>query len=57
VKRFLLFGGDAHCAEGGWNDFVDSFDSQEKAIASLRDGKLDWWHVVDTQTGEKVDLT
>lgn len=47
-----LFAGSHHYACGGYNDFVGSFQTVEKAIESANakkpDGDFvnDWWHVV-----------
>lgn len=52
MKQFLVFAGSDYYPEGGWHDFVRSFDSKDDAImfvAQKRDG--DWWHIVDTKTG------
>ena len=49
MKRFLLFVGDTYYAAGGWNDYVDSYDSQIEAAAAAFRVKGDWFQVVDTQ--------
>jgi hypothetical protein len=57
VKRYLLFSGDTYYPSGGWQDFVDSFDTQEEADARgriERSNGHDWYHVVDAQTGNRV---
>ena len=60
MKRYLLFAGDYHYPNGGWSDFVDSFDSVEEAQDHLNHSKdsylVDWAHVVDTETMEFFNL-
>lgn len=59
LKRFLLFANVTYYAHGGWNDFVDSFDTIDDATNAVgrtrRD--IDWWHVVDSTTGQKVVIS
>jgi hypothetical protein len=57
LKRFLLFAGVAYYPMGGWEDFIDSFDTLEEAVAcgKLRQQRREWWHVVDLEKGEVVD--
>ena len=59
LKRFLLFANVTYYARGGWNDFVDSFDTIDDATNAVgrtrRD--IDWWHVVDSTTGQKVVIS
>jgi hypothetical protein len=52
MKRFLLFAGDNYYPEGGWDDFINSFDTLEEVELNL--GVCDWFHVVDSTTGEKI---
>lgn len=54
MKRYLLFTGDNYYPSGGWDDFVDSFDSLPDALAALgaHGRKMDWFHVVDSHTGK-----
>ena len=67
MKRYLMFGSDeCYYASGGWNDFVDSFDTIEEVVAywskwSAReynrpfgDKTLVWYHCVDTDISEVV---
>ena len=53
MRRYLLFGGAIYYPFGGWDDFVDSYDSVAESIAALGAGdrRYDWFHVVDSQTG------
>lgn len=55
VKRFLLFIFDEFYPRGGWNDFVDSFDTLEEAQTRAKARRGDWYHIIDTQTGTEVD--
>lgn len=61
MKRFLLFAGEIYYAYGGWNDFVDSFDNCDHAIAQghkiVTRPDENWWHVVDTVSGEIVGIS
>jgi hypothetical protein len=61
VKRFIVFAGRKDSTNGGWDDFVGSFDTLEEARAEAaarqEDGPFTWenWtQVVDLQTGQKV---
>lgn len=47
LKRYLLFAGGEY-REGGWHDFVDSFDTVGEALPGY---EHDWYHIVDAQTG------
>jgi hypothetical protein len=47
LKRYLLFAGDEH-REGGWHDFIGSFDTVAEALPGYQ---YDWYHVVDAHTG------
>lgn len=51
MKRYLLFTMHEHEASGGWNDFVDSFDSVEEAVAAVKDP---CYQVVDVTIGKVV---
>jgi len=65
VKRFLVFAGYNYYPDGGWDDFVEQYDSSEEAQESVTEHlnppfnnpkyspKHDWAHVVDTETGRK----
>lgn len=64
MKRYLLFawadtpGPDGGVPMGGWGDFEGSFDSVEAAKAHINTGhehQCAVGHIVDGQTGEKVD--
>lgn len=50
LKRFLLFVGGTYYPAGGFDDFVESFDTQEEAhehIASKCKND-DWAQIIDT---------
>jgi hypothetical protein len=58
-----LFAGRQYYPSGGWDDFEGSYDSVDEAKTTLiatrpGDGRkysrIDWWHVVDSETGERV---
>lgn len=54
MKKYLLFGGDNYYPSGGWNDFVDSFDTILEAMAKMDIAKWewDWAQIVNTATEE-----
>ncbi len=57
MKRFLLFSGPQYYPGGGWDDFIDSFDSLEEAQQYIADKCSEWgqWsHIIDTSTWEKI---
>ena len=70
LKRFALFAGNFHYPNGGWSDFIVSFDSKEAADACIqvmpRERYYDlcaypstiwaweWVQVVDLHTGRVV---
>ena len=49
LKRFLLFAGGSYYPNGGWLDFVGSYDTFPEAEKAVPD--RDWAQVVDTQEG------
>lgn len=57
MNRFLLFAGDHYYPAGGWVDFKDSFLTLENAkdAAAKTYAREDWYHIIDTETGEIVD--
>ena len=55
LKRFLLFAGDEFYPGGGWDDFIAGYDTELEAIRVAEDNKFNWYHVVDTYTGEKTE--
>ena len=55
LKRFLVFGGDNYYPCGGWNDFQGSYETYELALKwATASPSGDWWHIVDSETGEMV---
>lgn len=58
MKRYLLFAGDTYYPAGGWDDFIDSFDSFEAAREDpklVERSKYGWWQIIDTVTMEQTD--
>lgn len=65
MKRYLLFAGSTYYASGGWNDFVEDFDTYEEAWAHYHEAnkehaeqgrtypRYDWGHAVDSTNGRK----
>lgn len=54
MQRYLVFAG--HGEDGGWSDFIGSFDEPEKAVKHAEKGDTDgngweWWHVIDGYSG------
>lgn len=55
MKQYLLFGFDQYYPSGGWNDFLDSFDSVEEATMDCHKyGDHEYYQIVDSQTGDVV---
>lgn len=62
MKRFALFAGDHYYPDGGWLDFVDSFDTAEEALkfvvehqqTSKPHMRWDWWSAIDLTTGDEA---
>ena len=55
MKRYLLFGGSSYYPAGGWKDFLGSYDSELECLRALLSGeRTDWYHVIDSTTGEAV---
>jgi hypothetical protein len=52
MKRFWLFAGDGYYPLGGFDDFIESFDTFEQAMFFARGCNRDWWHIVDRDTGD-----
>lgn len=60
-RRYVLLGGQAYYATGGFNDFISSFDTLEEAqneAIRLEELKgmysLDWWHIWDCENNSIV---
>ena len=55
MKRYLLFGFDQYYPEGGWNDFMASFDYWEDAVSAAQEKPTrNYYHVIDSVDGRKV---
>jgi hypothetical protein len=58
VKRFVLMGGAKYYACGGFEDYLNSFDTKDEAIAARdkwlkeQEDSYHWAHVADLETGE-----
>jgi hypothetical protein len=50
MKRYLLFCGDIYYPSGGWDDFVNYYDTIEEAREAVSKMPHDWWQIVDTTT-------
>jgi len=57
VKQYLLFAGTNSNRIDGVNGLIGDFDSIAEAFVSLVDQQTpsEWWHVLDTKTGEVYD--
>ena len=57
MKQYLLFAGREGASLKGVHGFVGDFDSFADAFVSLVDQQTpaQWWHVLDTKTGEVVE--
>jgi alkanesulfonate monooxygenase SsuD/methylene tetrahydromethanopterin reductase-like flavin-dependent oxidoreductase (luciferase family) len=54
-KRYWLFAGDDYYPGGGLDDFVGSFDRIIDTLARLSEDRFDWYHILDTHTGDIFD--
>lgn len=54
MKNFLVFIGSHYYPDGGWEDFKQSFDSEEEALSYISNQDGDWWQIVDVQSGKIV---
>ena len=57
MKQYLLFAGREETNLKGVHGFVGDFDSFAEAFVALVDQQTpsQWWHVLDTKTGEVVE--
>ena len=57
MKQFFLFAGRNDASLKGVHGFVGDFDSFAEAFVALVDRQTpsQWWHVLDTKTGEVVE--
>lgn len=53
---FLVFAGYNYYPSGGWEDFVEAFDTFEEAYAAAEVADGDWAHVVNLSTREVTNL-
>ena len=57
---FLLFAGETYYPSGGWEDFIEAFDTLEAAEARGQkqiEGEDDWWNIINLKTGEMTIST
>lgn len=57
MKRYLLFAGSWYYPGGGWNDFVESFDTLEEAMEhpdAIQEEYTNWYMIVDSTDGQIV---
>lgn len=61
VKRFVLMAGSKYYACGGFEDYINSFDTREEAESAMNEWRKEqgddmqdyiWSHVGDLETGE-----
>lgn len=57
MRRYLLFSGADYYPGGGFEDFVDSFDTVENAMMAYEPNSHTWAQVVDGETGEILECT
>ncbi len=57
MKQYLLFAGREDAGLKGVQGYVGDFDSFAEAFVALVDRQTpsQWWHVLDTKTGEVVE--
>ncbi len=57
MKQYLLFAGRANTHAAGVHALIGDFDSFAEAFVSLVDRQTasEWWHILDTMTGEVVE--
>lgn len=49
---YVIFAGDNYYPLGGWDDFQGSYKELLEAVEAAAGLRLDWWQVVDGETGE-----
>jgi hypothetical protein len=54
MKRYALFAFEGYYPNGGWSDFIGSFETQEEA-KNARPERMEYFQVVDLTTGQIVD--
>ena len=57
MKQYLLFAGRADASMAGVRGLAGDFDSFAEAFVALVDRQTpsEWWHILDTKTGEVVE--
>ncbi len=50
MKAYLLFAGESYYPSGGIHDYLGSFDSEDKALATAELCDYDWWHIVSRES-------
>ena len=60
MKRYLLFSGSDYYPAGGWDDFINSFNTLIEARAAGEESNKEdkdwkWFHIVDLKTGRRID--
>lgn len=53
MKRYAVFGFEGYYPSGGWNDFLESFDTVEEALKRAKESFYSNVQVVDLLTGEQ----
>ncbi len=58
MKRYLLFSGLPFYPNGGWDDFINDFDTIEEALKTFTDDKdyswREWYQIIDTKSKKEV---
>lgn len=50
MKRFIVFGGECYYPQGGYSDYIDSFESKSEALKFIKskvDTKCEWYQIFD----------
>ena len=56
MKKYLVFAGCDYYPSGGWGDFIGSYDVLQDALIKVIQFKNDWYHIVDRDTMNIVEL-
>jgi hypothetical protein len=53
MKRYLAFAGENYYPSGGACDLLGDFDKMTKCVKGINAAhrRVDWWNILDTQTG------
>lgn len=58
MRRYLVFGFNTdyptYYPTGGFDDFVESFDTVESALLRIAQDSFDKWQIVDGFTGQVI---